>query len=513
MRPTIRLAGLAMIGLPVLFTAVDARSQSPTAEQLAAQIEALKKDYNARVTALEAQIEALKAGSGEARQPAAAPPRPAPSNQAAFNPAIGIVLDGKFSSFSTEGSEMPGFRIGHESERPGEGFSLGHSEISMSGNIDDKFRGALSLGLGVHPGEPTEVELEEAYIQTLPGAGLPDGVRLKAGRALWTFDYLNEQHRHADDFVDRPLPHRAFLDGAYNDDGAELSVVLPADFYGELGGGVFRGDDWPFGGSETGREAWSLFARVGGDVGANAAWRLGAYLLNGRARNRTGGGAHAHNGHGHDNDEDDDHNGHAHDDDEGEEHDNGHNGHAHNDVHGEEHEEHHDHDFAELFSNGMFTGGTRLYGIDFRLVVAPTGNPRNNELILQGGYFRRAESGAYTLEEEHCDDDDDLGHPICTIETASEDLNGDSGGWYVQTVYKFLPRWRIGARYSQLEAPRDSGLDHDPYTLSAMVDWTNSEFGRFRAQFNREALGAGEIDNQFILQYVMNLGAHAAHSF
>ena len=46
-----------------------------------------------------------------------------------------------------------------------------------------------------------------------------------------------------------------------------------------------------------------------------------------------------------------------------------------------------------------------------------------------------------------------------------------------------------------------------------MVDWTNSEFGRIRLQFNREELDGHEKDNQILLQYIMSLGAHAAHSF
>ena len=226
-----------------------------------------------------------------------AEPTSRPASDNAFNPAIGIVLNGMFSEYSSDESEIPGFPTGHESERPAQGLSLGHSEIAISSNIDDKFHGNLTLGLGVHPGEPTEVELEEAYIQTLPGAGLPEGMRIKAGRSLWTFGYLNEQHRHGDDFADRPLPYRAFLDSAYNDDGAELSIVLPADFYSEIGLGVFRGDDTPFGGSANGRGAWSAYTRFGGDLGRDSAWRIGAYVLGGEARGERGGG-HAHAGEG-----------------------------------------------------------------------------------------------------------------------------------------------------------------------------------------------------------------------
>ena len=486
MRKLVACAQAAAVGLAFLLAVPAAHSQSgpPTAEQLAAEIKALKQDYEKRLETLEAQLAAMKAES----RPAAK--RTAPSGDNSFNPAIGVIFNAMLSEYSEDESSLPGYQLGHHSERPGKGLALGHSELTMSGNVDDKFRGNLTLGLGAHAGEPAELEIEEAYIQTLPGSGMPDGTRIKAGRALWTFGYLNEQHAHGDDFTGRPLPYRAFLDGSYNDDGVELSVVLPGDFYKEIGGGIFRGGDMPFGGSETGREAWSAYARLGGDVTRNSAFRIGAYILDGEAHDRMIGHAHAHGDeHGHD---DDDH------DDDG--HDDG--------DHGDEEHEH-----AEFFSNGSFTGDTRLLGVDFRLTHAPTGNARESELIVQGEYFRRIESGSYTLEEEHCEPPaDNHGHDVCETESETENLTGDASGWYAQAVYKFAPQWRAGLRYSHLSPPKDAELDRSNSAVSAMVDWTNSEFGRVRFQYNRESFGE-ERDDQYILQYIMSLGAHGAHSF
>ena len=395
MRKITAYARAAAVGLPVLFAAsvAGAQSEPPTAEQLAAQIDALKQDYEKRIAALEAQLAGMKAkapAAGRKAVPASKPSMKTGDN--AFNPALGIVLNSMFSDFSEEkAAGIPGFQVGHHSERPGKGLALGHSEITASGNIDDKFRGNLTLGLGDH-GNGTEIELEEAYIQTLGGSGMPDGVRLKAGRALWTFGYLNEQHAHGDDFTDRPLPYRAFLDGAYNDDGLELSAVLPGDLYTEIGGGVFRGDDAPFGGSESGREAWSAYARLGGDLGRNTAWRIGGYVLDGAAHERSAG-AHDHG------DE------HAHDEDGHDEDDHGMEMNGHDDDHDEEngtHAGHEEHEHDEYFSEGAFTGDTRLFGVDFRLTWAPTGNARDSELILQGEYFRRSEEGMYELTEREC---------------------------------------------------------------------------------------------------------------
>lgn len=70
------------------------------------------------------------------------------------NPQIGVVVDGYYQD---------GQR--HNSERE-EGFGLGHTELNFSSNIDDKFYGALTAVLESH-GDETELELEEAFIETL----------------------------------------------------------------------------------------------------------------------------------------------------------------------------------------------------------------------------------------------------------------------------------------------------------------------------------------------------------
>lgn len=64
----------------------------------------------------------------------------------------------------------------------------------------------------------------------------------------------------------------------------ELSLALPGVFDSELGGGLFRGDDYPFGGSDDGRRTWSVFARFGGELGDNSSWRLGGSLLDGELK-------------------------------------------------------------------------------------------------------------------------------------------------------------------------------------------------------------------------------------
>ena len=70
------------------------------------------------------------------------------------NPDISVVLDGAYRSGE-------GALAARE-----EGFSLGHTELSLASAIDDQFNGQLVWVIESHDGE-TELELEEAFIEEL----------------------------------------------------------------------------------------------------------------------------------------------------------------------------------------------------------------------------------------------------------------------------------------------------------------------------------------------------------
>ena len=443
--PLIRSA--AIIALSVgLVLSPHAMAQGVTGSAaIMKEIRALKEAYEKKTAELEAKIKALEAQKSQQTAKNKTPAGRRIIKDNSFNPSIGLVLNGKASSFTRKtAGDMAGFAIGEEGERGNEGLSIDESELNFSTNIDDKFYGSLTAAIVREEGED-KIELEEAYVQTLPNAGLPDGARLKFGRAFWTFGYLNEQHAHADDFADRPLPYRAYLNKAFNDDGVELSYVLPTEQYFEVGGGAFRGDDFPSGNSVTGLGGSSIFARTGGDLGNNQSWRLGAYAMYSDANAR-----------------------------------------------------------ATEEGAVTFNGNSYLYAADVRYTYAPTGNAKAQELILQAEFFQRDEDGTYNVG----------GGAVA--------LDDTSVGFYAQAVYKFSPSIRAGIRYSQLD-PVDTpaglvGTDldsrgHNPRTVSVMADWTNSEFGRIRLQYNHEDLNDVATDKQVILQYVMSLGAHGAHPF
>ena len=147
-----------------------------------------------------------------------------------------------------------------------------------------------------------------------------------------------------------------------------------------------------------------------------------------------------------------------------------------------------------------FTGTSRLWIADF--VV------KWQSVKLQGEYLRRSEAGTLTFD------------------TASGDYSSRQSGWYLQTAYQFLPRWRVGYRYDRLDhGDVSNGLgltsaeapllltDHNPTRNTAMIDWSPSEFSRVRLQYAQDKSRVGITDNHLILQYVLSLGAHGAHRF
>jgi hypothetical protein len=155
-----------------------------------------------------------------------------------------------------------------------------------------------------------------------------------------------------------------------------------------------------------------------------------------------------------------------------------------------------------------FTGKSRLWIADFVLKWAPNGNATVTNLKLQGEYFRREEKGELAFDDG--------------ITPASGDYASRQSGWYLQGVYQFMPRWRAGLRYDRLDrgtvetavttvGPLAS--DHNPTRVTAMLDWSGTEFSRLRLQVAEDKSRADVTDRQVLVQYVFSLGAHGAHRF
>ncbi len=398
-------------------------------ETLRQQIDQLKLDYNSRLQQLEEKLQISSKPS---------------NNKNTFNPDISVILEGRYAYFKNnpENYTLSGFQLGEQVQHSlGEkGFSLGHSEIILSSNIDDKFYGQLTAALHAHDGE-TKLELEEAFIQTL---GLGHGLTAKFGRFFSEIGYLNQQHPHAWDFADAPLIYRGIFADQYNDDGLQLSWLAPTSFYLNMGAELFKGGHYPSSGEHSGIGAYTLFAKTGGDFDSSNSWQAGlSYWKSNDVQQRP------------------------------------------------------------LVMEAMFSGKSQIVGANAVWKYAPNGNSKAQNFKFQTEFFEQRDDGNYGEEN------------IAPIYK-----NRHRGG-YIQAVYQFIPQWRVGLRYDRVESSYvDNGLirqccefgKQTAHRSSIMLDWSNSEFSRFRLQFNRD-LSNKEPDNQLFLQYVHSLGSHGAHSF
>jgi len=510
-KSVLALASGAVLSAPMAHAA-DKKEQKELAE-IRAEIRQMKQDYEARLKALETQLQAAQADSaaaraqlatqsagkgdaaataaaatsgapmgaaaaaegsavaGNASAPAAdayveAPSAPAPSMAAIgsantpsniFNPNISLILGGTLQNLKQDPTQyrIQGFvPTGSDDVGPGKrGFNLGESELTMAANIDPQFSGQLTFSF---TGENT-LSVEEAFVQTRE---LSNGMNLKFGRFLSSVGYLNSQHSHTWDFVDAPLVYQAFLGGQYKPDGVQAKWLAPIDQFLEIGAEAGSGSGFP--GNDRNRNgagSVAVFAHLGDDIGDSASYRAGVSWLHTAADNRG---------------------------------------------------------YEDNGLNNAFSGKSNTLIADAIYKWSPNGNPTNINFKLQGEYFRRKETGT-------------LDYAVDTGSAASGDYSSTQSGWYLQSVYQFMPTWRVGARYDRLSSgSRDIGLinsgvltwaslpileAYNPSRGSFMVDWSPSEFSRLRLQLARDKSRPGVTDNQIFLQYIMSLGTHAAHSF
>ena len=430
------------------------------------KFEALQADYEARLKALEGRVQAAESQAGEAQ--AAAQTAVASAEQSAqaaapasatgaFNPDISLILQGAY--IDRAGGERPisGFLPAGEHAHAERGFTLDHTELVMSANIDPYLHGYVNLAV-----LDEEVEVEEAWFQSLQ---LGQGLTVKGGRFVSGIGYQNARHPHAWDFADNNLVYEALFGEHLIQDGLQLRWLAPTALFLELGAEVARGQFFP--GSDTGADkngagAWAVFGHLGGDVGASHSWRAGLSYLKTRPREREGWVE----------------------------------------------------DLNDVEALTLFSGDSSTWLADFVWKWAPNGNPRQRNFTFAAEYFQRDEDGDLACADNTVDGG------ACLDLTDAYD--SDQSGWYAQAVYQFMPRWRVGTRYSRLSSgSTDFGLNaasldggrYHPRRWSVMTDFSPSEFSRFRLQYNRDETLVGAPDDQFILQYIMSLGPHGAHRF
>lgn len=520
--------------------AVFPSTESDIAE-LKASLAALKSQYERRIQDLESRLAAAerRAATPEDRgqtpqqrsasatpvqsQPMTAVPSPGPASLPAsspgvlgaltsgnaFNPQISLILDGNYYQDGIDGEGatlvgealMPG-RLSHvhaEEEESGHhhastqnGFNFREAELAFSATVDPYFDAAAYIALD---GDGT-VDLEEAWFQT---RSLPYGLKVKAGKMLSDFGYINRQHPHQWDFVDQNLPYLNLLgDHGLQDTGVQVTWLPELPVYALFGAEAFQGDQEVFGATlgedeqstlglsdtENGPRLFTAFAKLSPDLGDRHALQIGVSYAHNSQLQQLSSTEHEHE---HE---------HAQDEDEGEE------GHAH-----------------QLLRSGL-EGSADLWGIDLVYKYAGDGPHGRGDVKLQAEYLRsisETEVRSADVVDESTGEVVDT-HP----ELIGSDRTGTTDGLYAQAVYGFAPKWTAGLRYDVLGltnelsgAVDESFGSSDRWTLD--LTWNLSEFSRLRAQYARNdilvALGERERFDAFYLQFVMSLGAHGAHGF
>jgi hypothetical protein len=426
-------------------------------------LQSLKSDTESRVAALEARIAQLEntAAAAEAVPVAPPPPAAAGGGAAAFNPAVSVILAGSYADTSRDPADwvMGGFMPNGGEVGPGErSFNLGESELNISANVDPYFMAQLTAAI---TGED-EIEVEEAFFRA---TALPSGFTVKGGRFFSGLGYLNEVHAHAWDFVDQPLVYQAFFANQRAQDGVQVKWIAPTDLFLEFGAETGNGDAFPgTHQSGNGLNGTTLFAHVGGDLGDNASWRVGASWLDLDAEDRA----------------------------------------------------YEDTDAAGNPVVNAFTGTSETWVADAVLKWAPGGNSALRYLKLQGEYMRRRESGDLTFDVENA---------ALTDAYRSTQSGWYVQGvylfrprWRAGLRYDALDSGDpgIGLVSSGLLSAADfpALLPGDPSRTTVMVDWNPSEFSRLRLQYAwDDARDAGDTDRQLFLQYLYSIGAHGAHKY
>ncbi len=429
---------------------------SQEVQSLKNEFKQIKEIYESKIEALEAKIEKLENEKIEHQQHATDDKNKMDSHQGHndhsgkdnFN--IEAVLNGKYTSFSRSGEVAPkGFSVAHEGERGKEGLHIGESELIMNADIGENFSGSLTAAI-VNEDGADKIELEEAYVESLKGSFL-DNTYFKVGRAFWNIGALNPQHAHADDFADRPLPYRVFLNKAYNDDGVETSYLLPGNNINEIGFGIFRGEDFPFGNSTTegqGSDAWSIYYKSVLNISSVEELEINLYHLSGKSK--------------------------------------GLNARTSNE------------------DNVTFKGDSDLsiVGFEYSNFYRTDG-----KFKISAEYFYRNQDGTFEDSEESTGevafDDNDGGYYIAFANQFNSNLS--AGFRYSKMLAADTPTGLVGSAL-------DAG-GNDPEAYSVMSEWKFDSASIIRLQLNHEKPQANLVDNQIIFQYIMYLGSggHDGH--
>jgi outer membrane receptor protein involved in Fe transport len=384
----------------------------------------------------------------------------------AFNPAISVIIDGKYYNDNRKGGaadileQAQGFHGGHGADDEhghGElsrGFNLDETELVFSASVDNYFDARVTLSL-----RDDSIEVEEAFGRT---RSLPAGLQLTFGKFFSGIGYINQQHPHEWAFADQVLPYRLiFGDEGLNEVGLQLTWLPQLPVYTLFGlealqgknegvAATLEGPEGLFGqvDEKAGPRLFTGFFKMAPDLGFKHAAQFG--LFGGVSR-------------------------------------------LHQKLHGA----------AEVLEGDVwFAGADAVYKYD------AGGDYGKGNLVLQGEYIYRVKDLAVAAHA----DENEIG----------EEEKFTQDGFYIQGAYGFAPRWTAGLRYemvgltNKIRGEEETENLDDSKRYSAALTFNPTEFSRLRMQYTRGdiATDAGpEKFNQVFLQFQLALGVHGAHRF
>ncbi|TBR19117.1 hypothetical protein EPO15_14665 [bacterium] len=171
----------------LLFAPLAARAQAPAED---------------RLKALEDRLEKLEGA-------------PAKTSASAFNPAMGMSVDGLYRQTHDRGT-----------------FNLRSAEVNLEAPVDPYLKAWAILNANAK-----EVSLEEATLET---TALPYNLTVRGGRLFASFGRMGHFHDHELPVIDRPNSLDAFVNGETQADGFEVSYLLPTDRFATATLGMYN---------------------------------------------------------------------------------------------------------------------------------------------------------------------------------------------------------------------------------------------------------------------------------
>ncbi|EQB39089.1 hypothetical protein M947_07975 [Sulfurimonas hongkongensis] len=397
--------------------------------------------------------------------------------QSKFIPDISLIMDMSYVNRSVDDNEaqhleVPGVAHGllgshshgsdnHATYNASNGFNLNYAELVLSSSVDPFFTMD-----GVFHFSENGVEIEELFFTS---TALGYGTRVKGGKFNSNFGYLNEQHHHYWDFADMPLVYESFLGmHGINEKGVQLQWTAPTSTYLMLGAEILQGEnEQMFGNEEIDLTKINATASLEKTSAADAPSLFVTYAKTSFDIQDTtilAGLSYAWGESRIDHTEDEE-------------------------------------------SPHAISADSKIYGAD---------------LVIK--HYFDSYSSLKWQSEWMMRDMDGILYANSGGAFKASDLTKKQAGLYSQLVYAYNQNWKVGARYDTIyqNDVKVNGQDRNMPTnmdkYSAMLEYSTSEFARFRLQYDHNNALFNEDNvrqniDTIIFQVNISIGAHGAHSF